>query len=57
MSGIGAHLLRRRLTERLQRVLDAVVQLLRLETESRVRDERRLAILAAEQERRTLARE
>jgi uncharacterized protein YndB with AHSA1/START domain len=57
MSGIGAHLLRRRLTERLQRVLDAVVQLLRLEAESRVRDERRLAILAAEQERRALARE
>ena len=57
MTGIGAHMLRRRLTERLQRVLDAVVQLLRLEAESRVRDERQLAALTDEQRRRTIARE
>jgi uncharacterized protein YndB with AHSA1/START domain len=43
MTGLGARLLRRRLTERLQRVLDSLVQLLRLEAESRADDERWLA--------------
>lgn len=42
MTGIGARVLRRRLSERLQVVLDSLVQLLRLEAESRAADARRL---------------
>jgi len=35
MTGLGSWLFKRRLAERLQRVLDALVQLLRLEAETR----------------------
>ncbi len=40
MTGLAAWFIRRRLDERLQRVLDALVQLLRLEAESRAVEER-----------------
>jgi len=40
MTGLGSRLLKRRLTERLQNVIDAVLELLRLESEARSVDER-----------------
>lgn len=40
LSGLGAWLFRRRLTERLQGELDALVQLLKLEAEARASEER-----------------
>lgn len=40
MTGLGSRLFRHRLSERLQRVLDALVQLLRLEAETRAVEER-----------------
>jgi carbon monoxide dehydrogenase subunit G len=55
MTGLVARLLRRRLTDRLEAVLDAVLQLLRLEAEVRVQDEREVAARAAEIERRARA--
>lgn len=49
MTGLGSRLFRRRLDERLQRVLDALVQLLRLEAETRAAERREdLARAAAE---------
>lgn len=56
MTGLGARLLHRRLEERLQRVLDALVQLIRLEAEVRSAEaleevERRMAREARERER------
>ncbi len=48
MTGFGSRLFRRRLDERLQRVMDALVQLLRLEAEARSVEEREDAARAAE---------
>ncbi len=57
MTGLGARLFRRRLEERLQRVLDALVQLLRLEAETRSSEEREDAQRAAETASRGKAHE
>jgi uncharacterized protein YndB with AHSA1/START domain len=57
MTGPAARLLRRRLTERLTAVLDAVVQLLRLEAEARALEEHEDATRVAEAERRARAHE
>lgn len=53
MTGLAARMFRRRLDERLQNVLDAVVQLLRLEAEVRVAEEREDAVRAVEAQERT----
>lgn len=50
MTGIGSRLFKRRMAERLPRVLDAVVQLLRLEAEARATEEREDAARAAQME-------
>ena len=52
MTGLAARLIRRRLDDRLQRVLDALVQLLRLEAEARAVEEQEDAARLAEQEGR-----
>jgi AraC-like DNA-binding protein len=50
MTGLSSRLFKRRLTERLQRVIDALVQLLRLESEARALEEREDAQRAAAME-------
>jgi hypothetical protein len=52
MTGLGSRLFRRRLEERLQSVLEALVQLLRLEAEVRATEERADAAPAVEAEGR-----
>ena len=55
MTGLVSRLLRRRLTERLQNVLDAVLQLLRLEAEVRVQEEQEDAVPAIKLDGKALA--
>jgi len=57
MTGLGARIFRRRLDERLQRVMGALVELLRLESEVRSAEEREDAARAAAAEGRAKARE
>ena len=57
MTGIGAHLFKHRLGERLQGDLDALVHLLRLEAEARSSEEREDDARAAEAERGAKRRE
>ena len=52
MTGLGSWLFRRRLDERLQRVMDALVQLMKLEAEARAAEERADAARAAQLEGR-----
>ena len=52
MTGLASRLVKRRLEERLQGVLEALVQLLRLEAEVRATEERADAALAVEAEGR-----
>lgn len=53
MTGLAARLLQRRLTERLQRVVDSVLQLLRLEAEVRMTEAAEEAARAAELQAKT----
>ena len=55
MMGLASRLFRHRLTERLQAVVDSVVQLLRLEAEVRTAEAEEEAVRAAENEERALA--
>lgn len=57
MSGLGARLFRGRLKERLQGELDAVVQLLKLEAETRSVEEQEVVKRTAAAERRARAHE
>ena len=52
MTGLGARIFRKRLDERLQNVLDALVELLRLEAETRAAEERDDATHTADAEGR-----